>query len=225
MAICVVHFRLCDEGREPKWICKGRRTVQTESLTRYSGISIRRCSGLMGRPLRGAVMCLGGVTVMTIVSAERRGSFLGLVDRYWRKSGYRIKAINNDAEVPAIYAQTKDGFGVSLSHRRKRPSLLRSGQPLCRGVGRSRVHHPAQRPFLRGRLSPAPPQRPLRLLVGPRVLTLRNLRLILAPGAHVPSGAWPVVRRRLPAAPSRCPLRLLVRGGALMADQRHRRHP
>lgn len=54
-------------------------------------------------------------TVMTIVSKERRGSFLGLIDRLWRKSEYRIKAINKDAEFPAIYAQTKDGFGVSLS--------------------------------------------------------------------------------------------------------------
>ncbi|WP_371795844.1 hypothetical protein [Streptomyces sp. NBC_01718] len=54
-------------------------------------------------------------TVMTIVSAERRGSFLGVVDRFWRKSGYRIKAINKDVDVPAIFAQTKDGFGVTLS--------------------------------------------------------------------------------------------------------------
>ncbi|MER5892096.1 hypothetical protein [Streptomyces sp. NPDC001876] len=53
-------------------------------------------------------------TVMTIVSADRRGSLLGVVDRSWRKSGYRIKAVNNDPEVPAIFAQTKDGFGVSL---------------------------------------------------------------------------------------------------------------
>ncbi|MFE7241985.1 hypothetical protein [Streptomyces sp. NPDC057582] len=53
--------------------------------------------------------------VMTIVSAERRGSFLGVVDRFWRKSGYRIKAINNDLDVPAIFAQTRDGFGVTLS--------------------------------------------------------------------------------------------------------------
>ncbi|MEV6261283.1 hypothetical protein AB0M42_11100 [Streptomyces sp. NPDC051784] len=51
---------------------------------------------------------------MTIVSPERRGSFLGVVDRYWRKSGYRMKSINNDPDVPAIFAQTKDGFGVSL---------------------------------------------------------------------------------------------------------------
>lgn len=53
-------------------------------------------------------------TVMTVVSAERRGGFLGVVDRFWRTSGYRFKAINNDVDVPAIFAQTRDGFGVSL---------------------------------------------------------------------------------------------------------------
>ncbi|MDF6043342.1 hypothetical protein LRD69_14535 [Streptomyces sp. JH14] len=52
--------------------------------------------------------------VMTVVSAERRGSFLGVVDRFWRQSGYRIKAVNKDADLPAIFAQTKDGFGVTL---------------------------------------------------------------------------------------------------------------
>ncbi|MGY3681681.1 hypothetical protein ACVWXU_005304 [Streptomyces sp. TE33382] len=51
---------------------------------------------------------------MTVVSAERRGSLLGVVDRFWRKSGYRIKTVNRDADVPAIYAQTKTGFQVSL---------------------------------------------------------------------------------------------------------------
>ena len=51
---------------------------------------------------------------MTIVSDERRGSFLGVVDRFWRSGGYQMKAINNDPDVPAIFAQTKDGFGVSL---------------------------------------------------------------------------------------------------------------
>ncbi|MFC8591013.1 hypothetical protein [Streptomyces atroolivaceus] len=52
--------------------------------------------------------------VMTIVSAERRGNFLGVVERAWRSSGYRMKSINNDPDVPAIFAQTQDGFGVSL---------------------------------------------------------------------------------------------------------------
>ncbi|MFJ5849501.1 hypothetical protein [Streptomyces sp. NPDC092903] len=53
-------------------------------------------------------------TVMTVVSDERRGSFLGLVERAWRKRDYRIKGINNDRDSPAIYAQSSGGFGVSL---------------------------------------------------------------------------------------------------------------
>ncbi|WP_240799827.1 hypothetical protein [Streptomyces sp. A1277] len=53
-------------------------------------------------------------SVMTIVSDERRGSFLGVVERDWKERGYRIKGINNDQYSPAIYAQTSGGFGVSL---------------------------------------------------------------------------------------------------------------
>lgn len=53
-------------------------------------------------------------TVMTVVSVQRRGSLLGVVDRFWRNSGYRMTAINNDVEVPAIYAKTRDGFQVAL---------------------------------------------------------------------------------------------------------------
>ncbi|MFI0936452.1 hypothetical protein ACH4RG_32725 [Streptomyces sp. NPDC021019] len=52
--------------------------------------------------------------VMTDISAERRGSFLGVVERFWRKSGYRMTAVNNNAEFPAIYARTRDGFRMSL---------------------------------------------------------------------------------------------------------------
>ncbi|MFJ4965907.1 hypothetical protein ACIP6P_26275 [Streptomyces sp. NPDC088729] len=53
-------------------------------------------------------------TVMTVISPKRRGSLLGVVDRFWRKGGYRIKAVNKDEDVPAIFAQTREGFGVSL---------------------------------------------------------------------------------------------------------------
>ncbi|MFD5906262.1 hypothetical protein ACFWHG_32870 [Streptomyces microflavus] len=53
-------------------------------------------------------------TVMTVISAQRRGSLLGVVDRYWRNSGYRMRAVNNHVDAPAMYAETKDGFAVSL---------------------------------------------------------------------------------------------------------------
>ncbi|MER7886775.1 hypothetical protein ABTY35_28610 [Streptomyces fimicarius] len=54
-------------------------------------------------------------TVMTIVSPQRRGSFLGVVDRFWRKSGYRVTAINSHVDAPAIFVKTQDGFQVSLT--------------------------------------------------------------------------------------------------------------
>ncbi len=52
---------------------------------------------------------------MTIVSPQRRGSFLGVVDRFWRKSGYRVTAINSHVDAPAIFVKTQDGFQVSLT--------------------------------------------------------------------------------------------------------------
>ncbi|WP_330239891.1 hypothetical protein [Streptomyces sp. NBC_00525] len=53
-------------------------------------------------------------TVMTVISAERRGNFLGVVERGWQRRGIRIRGINNDRRSPAVYARTEDGFGVSL---------------------------------------------------------------------------------------------------------------
>ncbi|WP_030590679.1 hypothetical protein [Streptomyces anulatus] len=54
-------------------------------------------------------------TVMTIVSPQRRGSFLGVVDRFWQKSGYRVTAINSHVDAPAIFVRTQNGFQVSLT--------------------------------------------------------------------------------------------------------------
>jgi hypothetical protein len=53
--------------------------------------------------------------VMTIISKERLGSFLGLVQRFWEENGYRIKSVNKDEEFPAIHAQSSDGFGIALT--------------------------------------------------------------------------------------------------------------
>ncbi|QKW06450.1 hypothetical protein HUT18_08585 [Streptomyces sp. NA04227] len=53
-------------------------------------------------------------TVMTIVSQERRGSFIGVVQRFWEKSGYRIKSVNKSQKFPAVFAQSADGFGITL---------------------------------------------------------------------------------------------------------------
>ncbi|MGW5463269.1 hypothetical protein [Streptomyces sp. NPDC003996] len=52
--------------------------------------------------------------VMTIISDERRGSFLGVVERYWKKQGYKITSVRSSADMPAIFASAPNGFEVSL---------------------------------------------------------------------------------------------------------------
>ncbi|MER5361550.1 hypothetical protein [Streptomyces sp. NPDC002785] len=82
-------------------------------------------------------------TVMTIVSAERRQSFLDQVEKFWRESEYRIKAKNNDKEFPAVYAQTKAGFGISVSFRGKGQAYFEADSP-C--VKESKVAAPTSKP-------------------------------------------------------------------------------
>nr|WP_239079411.1 hypothetical protein [Streptomyces sp. SID7909] len=80
--------------------------------------------------------------VMTVVSEDRRGSFLGLVDRFWR-SRYSIKAVNKDPDVPAIFAQTGDGFGVSLMIGGQGQAFFEVDSPCVR---KSKVAAPVSKP-------------------------------------------------------------------------------
>lgn len=66
---------------------------------------------------------------MTVISAERRGSFLGLVDRHLRRSGYQLDALNSDTDFPAIYARTEDGYKVSLRFGGEGQAFLRVDSP------------------------------------------------------------------------------------------------
>lgn len=52
--------------------------------------------------------------VMTIISDERRGSFLGVVERYWKRHGYKITSVRSSTDMPAIFATAPDGFEISL---------------------------------------------------------------------------------------------------------------
>ncbi|MEE1802339.1 hypothetical protein PUR57_27220 [Streptomyces sp. JV176] len=53
--------------------------------------------------------------VMTIVSEERRGSLLGVVERYWKKQGYTISDVDSSRAFPAIDARTSEDFRMSVS--------------------------------------------------------------------------------------------------------------
>ncbi|MFD9867666.1 hypothetical protein ACFXI8_16155 [Streptomyces niveus] len=55
------------------------------------------------------------VAIMTIVSEQRRGSLLGVVERAWKSRGYEITSVDTDPELPAIYAATPEGFRMSVA--------------------------------------------------------------------------------------------------------------
>ncbi|MFJ9188795.1 hypothetical protein ACIRQO_37810 [Streptomyces anulatus] len=81
--------------------------------------------------------------VMTVVSPERRQTFLDRAETFWRKNDYRIKAVNKDEKFPAVYAVTKSGFGVSVSFRGKGQAFLEADSP-C--VKESKVAAPTAEP-------------------------------------------------------------------------------
>ncbi|MDX3092346.1 MULTISPECIES: hypothetical protein [Streptomyces] len=50
--------------------------------------------------------------VMTVISKERRGSFLGIVERVWKGKGYTLRATTPDKS--AAYYVSADGFQASI---------------------------------------------------------------------------------------------------------------
>ncbi|MFI1190693.1 hypothetical protein [Streptomyces californicus] len=81
--------------------------------------------------------------VMTVVSPERRQTFLDRAETFWRENDYRIRAVNKDETFPAVYAVTRSGFGVSVSFRGKGQAFLEADTP-C--VKESKVAAPASEP-------------------------------------------------------------------------------
>ncbi|MGW0556827.1 hypothetical protein ACWDZ6_21970 [Streptomyces sp. NPDC002926] len=93
-------------------------------------------------------------SVMTIVSAERRGGFLGLVERYWKSEGFKFRATSQDKQ--AAYYMTPDGFQVSVKFGWKGQAHFEVTTP-C--VEKSEVSDPTSKsngPDYSGRELPAP---------------------------------------------------------------------
>ncbi|MFJ9621095.1 hypothetical protein [Streptomyces sp. NPDC101181] len=80
-------------------------------------------------------------TVMTIVSEQRRGNFLGLVERFWKASDYRIDTVNPSKDMPEIIATSPDGFGISVLFGHKGQAFFEVTSP-C--VDKSEVAPPAK---------------------------------------------------------------------------------
>ncbi|CCB76422.1 MULTISPECIES: hypothetical protein [Streptomycetaceae] len=72
-----------------------------------------RLNNVLGRPDGTAVLAQDRY-VMTKVSQAKRGALLGVVERSWKRFGYRIESVNPSKIVPAIFAVTPDGYGVNI---------------------------------------------------------------------------------------------------------------
>ncbi|MFB6628784.1 hypothetical protein ACFCWY_02730 [Streptomyces sp. NPDC056362] len=81
--------------------------------------------------------------VTTVVSAQRRGSFLGVIERFWKKSGYEITGVNRSQDAPAIFARTPEDFRLSVEVAYKGQAFFDVTTP-C--VEKSDVAEPASEP-------------------------------------------------------------------------------
>ncbi|MFJ6575831.1 hypothetical protein ACIQMY_07685 [Streptomyces sp. NPDC091368] len=82
-------------------------------------------------------------TVTTVISEERRGAFLGVIERFWKKSGYEITGVNQDRDMPSVFARTSDGFAFDLTIGHKGQAFFDVTTP-C--VEKSDVAEPASEP-------------------------------------------------------------------------------
>ncbi|MFJ1594465.1 hypothetical protein ACIOD0_30120 [Kitasatospora albolonga] len=80
-------------------------------------------------------------TVMTVVSEQRRGNFLGVVERFWKASDYRIKMVNPSKDLPTIIATSPDGFGILVTFGYKGQAFFEVTSP-C--VDKSEVAAPTK---------------------------------------------------------------------------------
>lgn len=81
--------------------------------------------------------------VMTVISDRRRGNFLGLIERFWKKSGYEITSVKEGKTYPAIFATSPQGFGIVLAIRGQGQAHFEVNTP-C--VKRSEVAAPTTKP-------------------------------------------------------------------------------
>ncbi|MEU1075148.1 hypothetical protein ABZ404_21220 [Streptomyces sp. NPDC005878] len=63
----------------------------------------------------GTGSVIRGIMIMTVVSPERRGALLGVVERNWTASAYKITRVNRSKELPSITAFTPGGFQVHVA--------------------------------------------------------------------------------------------------------------
>ncbi|MFD9520567.1 hypothetical protein [Streptomyces sp. NPDC059979] len=69
------------------------------------------------------------IGILTIVSEQRRGALLGVIEREWTSRGYKITTVNDSPTVPAIHAGTPDGYSLTVKVAGKGQFFLTAATP------------------------------------------------------------------------------------------------
>ncbi|MGN5387770.1 hypothetical protein [Streptomyces sp. JL7001] len=96
------------------------------------------------------------ITILTVVSEQRRGALIGVIERDWKSRGYKITSVRQAAEAPAVYASTPDGYSLSVEVAGEGQFFLDAATP-C--LADSPVMDPMTQPNTHVRSGPFP-QRP-----------------------------------------------------------------
>ncbi|MGW2041636.1 hypothetical protein [Streptomyces virginiae] len=96
------------------------------------------------------------ISIMTVVSEERRGALLGVIERAWKDRGYKITSVNESQKAPAIHAETQDGYALTVKVGGQGQFFLTAATPCLTD---SDVLEPATKPNTHVRSGPFP-QRP-----------------------------------------------------------------
>ncbi|MEV0415771.1 hypothetical protein AB0I68_34625 [Streptomyces sp. NPDC050448] len=96
------------------------------------------------------------ITILTIVSEQRRGALLGVIEREWKARGYKITSVNADKDLPAVYASTPEGYSLSVMVGGEGQFFLDAATPCLTDSG---VQEPTTKPNTPVRNTPFP-QRP-----------------------------------------------------------------
>ncbi|GAA0580460.1 hypothetical protein [Streptomyces crystallinus] len=71
------------------------------------------CSTDLNEPM-GRTTVTRSRNILTIISPDRRGSLLGVVQRHWESAGFKVTSVRDDESMPWVRATRDDGFSVSL---------------------------------------------------------------------------------------------------------------
>ncbi|MFD3760727.1 hypothetical protein [Streptomyces sp. NPDC058622] len=129
--------------------------VQPELKWNHGSSSDAGCTTASGGST-GTASANRTILILTIVSEQRRGSLLGIIERAWKDHGYKITNVNTSPTFPAIFASTPDGYSLSVEVAGEGQFFLEAATPCLDDTG---VQEPTTTPNTPNRTTPYP-QRP-----------------------------------------------------------------